>query len=99
MRVTELKAGVGVERATASGTIDFNSPDMPFIMSVSIENVSLQRLLRDMSGFIYSPAGLLNGEAMISGGLKNFYAEYRKRKGACHRRNFETAVSRFILDG
>jgi hypothetical protein len=72
MRVTELKAGVGVERATASGTIDFNSPDMPFIMSVSIENVRLQRLLRDMSGFMYSPAGLLNGEAMISGGLKKF---------------------------
>ncbi len=72
MRVTELKAGVGVERATASGTIDFNSSDMPFIMSVSIENMRLQRLLRDMSGFIYSPAGLLNGEAMISGGLKNF---------------------------
>ncbi|MFA6450578.1 MAG: hypothetical protein WCX65_13985, partial [bacterium] len=72
LRLTDIRAGIGTEKITGEGMLDFSKQLIPFKFDVSLKNIKLERLLRKSFGFRTVPEGSLSGHVKMRGQLKDF---------------------------
>lgn len=76
LSLTNFRAGTSAEKISGTGTVDILKAELPFSVTIYMEALNLQRILRDVTGFEYAPRGLLSGYAKLTGQLSDFKAEW-----------------------